>query len=171
MKFYKLNLTLTFFFFIFMLISCKELKSNSSVIDKIPKPIGFINDFEKIFTPEETRSLDSLSTAIEKESTIEIALITLDSSLILYNNFDSAILLIANKWGVGQKETNNGIFIGISKSMRKIRICNGYGIEKTVSNELTREIIDKVVIPYFKMGDYFSGTKNGITALYAATKP
>jgi uncharacterized protein len=170
MKFYKLNLTIAFFSIIFTLISCNHLKSNSSGQDKIPKSVGFVNDFENIFTPEEIRSLDSLSTAIEKESTIEIAVVTLDSSLILNNNFDSTVLLIGQKWGVGKKDTNNGIVIGISKSMRKIRICNGYGIEKKLSNDQTKEIMNSVLIPQLRAGEYFVGVRDVIIVLYKMVK-
>jgi uncharacterized protein len=76
-------------------------------------------------------------------------------------------LYISNTWGVGVKGKDNGILIGISNGYRRMRIQNGYGIEKIISDEETKEIIDKYFIPYFKNGDYYSGTLTGLTRLIA----
>lgn len=73
---------------------------------------------------------------------------------------------IGNVWGVGQKETNNGVVIGICPEYRRMTIRNGYGIEKILSNKETKEIIDKYFIPEFKEGKYFEGTITGLEELF-----
>jgi uncharacterized protein len=64
-----------------------------------------------------------------------------------------------------KKEKNNGILILISTGHRRIRISNGYGIEKILSDTETKEIIDTIILPEFRNGEYFNGTKKGIIAL------
>jgi uncharacterized protein len=125
-------------------------------------PIGWVNDFEKIFTEEENLKLDSILSKFEKKTSNEIAIVTIDSSWITKEKFDSLTLVIANKWGVGKKENNNGILIGISKGLRKIRIQNGKGIVPKLSDKETKLIIDNYFIPEFKNGNYFKGCFAGI---------
>ena len=103
--------------------------------------------------------------AFEKETTTQISIVTLDTIYTSKEKFDDLALHIANTWGVGQKDKNNGVTICISKGYRKIRICNGYGIEKVLSDEETKEIMDKYFITKFKQKEYFQSTLNGLLAL------
>jgi uncharacterized protein len=129
------------------------------------KALGWTSDYEHIFTEEQIFELDSIISNFERETTNEIAIVTIDSSWTTKDNFDSLTLAIARNWGVGKKEKNNGILIGISTGLRKIRIHNGYGIEKILSDAETKKIIDDIIIPEFQTGNYFEGTKNGLLAL------
>jgi len=135
---------------------------------KIPfviKPLGWTSDFEHIFLKEQILELDSIVAKFEKETKNEIAIVTIDSSWTIKEKFDSLILSIANFWGVGKKEINNGILIGISTGLRKIRIQNGYGIEGKLSDAETKKIIEDVMLPEFKNGNYFEGTRSVLLAL------
>jgi len=133
--------------------------------DSIPKPIGYINDFEYLFTISERQSLDSLLQDFEKTTSIQIVVITIDSTMTTKDSLDAFTLKIANSWGVGQKHKNNGVLVGISQTYRKMRIQNGYEIEKILTDAETKEIIDTVFIPSFRNADYFKGTFSGLTSL------
>ena len=152
------NLLLSIFILITS-ISYGQIKNN------IPKPVGRVNDFEKIYTRKEIKILDSLISGFEKKTTIQIAVITIDTSMIDEKNMDDWTLEVMNTWGVGQKDKNNGILIGISKGYRHMRIQNGYGIEKILTDNETKKIIDKEFIPFFKKAKYFEGTLTGLKAL------
>jgi len=149
--------------------SSQSANSNDSS-DNLPKAIGYINDFENIFTDRQEKILDSLVRVFEKQTTIEIAIVTLDSSVTNKEEFDDYTLRLANYWGVGKKDKDNGILIGISSSLRKIRIQNGYGIENILTNEETKQIIDNYFIPNFKTGDFFEGTMQGTVKLMEKLK-
>jgi len=41
-------------------------------------------------------------------------------------------------------------------------IQNGKGIEKRLSNEATKTIIDNVIVPHFLKGKFYSGLDSGI---------
>ncbi|MBS0646403.1 MAG: TPM domain-containing protein [Verrucomicrobia bacterium] len=129
------------------------------------KALGWTSDYEHIFTQDQIFELDSIIDKFEKETTNEIAIVTIDSSWTTKESFDSLTLAIARNWGVGKKDKNNGILIGISTGLRKIRIQNGYGIEAILTDAETKKIIDDIIIPEFKKGNYFEGTKSGLLAL------
>ncbi|HYF32938.1 MAG TPA: TPM domain-containing protein [Chitinophagaceae bacterium] len=135
---------------------------------KIPEPIGWINDYTFLFSNEEVRQLDSLVRNYEKNTTIEIVVLTIDSTRTNHKDFDEFTLLIANTWKVGKEDKKNGIFITISADLRRMRVHNGYGIEKLLSDQETKTIVDSVFIPMYKEGKYFEGTKKGIIAIMDA---
>lgn len=133
--------------------------------DSLPAPIGYVSDFENLYSNSEKQYLDSVLYAFYKRTTVQITIVTIDTTMTTANNLDDYTLRLANKWGVGQKEKNNGIVIGISKAYRRMRIQNGYGIEAILSDEKTSEVIQKAFIPEFRKGDYYMGTLNGIHLL------
>jgi uncharacterized protein len=60
----------------------------------------------------------------------------------------------AQEWGIGQSQEDNGLFILLSESDRKIWITTGYGLEEYMTDYRTKEIIDQIIIPEFKTGSY-----------------
>jgi uncharacterized protein len=124
-----------------------------------------VSDYGHLFTDDQVKVLDSMLSAYERKTTNEIAVLTFDSSFIHSENFDSLVLAIHNFWQVGKIHKNNGILIGISTAKRLIRINNGYGIEDRLTDEQTKAIIDDIIIPAFKKGDFFDGLKNAIQAI------
>jgi uncharacterized protein len=133
--------------------------------DSIPKPVGRVNDFEHWFSKDEIHSLDSIIRQHEKETTNQIAIVTINSSFCSSKDFETFVLQLHRTWGVGTKEKNNGVVICLSKQMKKVRINNGSGMEEILSNEETKKIIDKIMTPEFKKGNYYTGTLNGLLAV------
>ena len=142
-----------------------EFAKTDSNIHLPAKALGWTNDFENIFTNKQIIELDSIISRFEKETTNEIAIVTIDSSSTTKEDFDNLISTILNKWSVGKKGINNGIVIGISIGLKKIRISNGYGIEAKFTDIETKKIIDDIFLPEFRNGKYFEGTRNGLLTL------
>jgi uncharacterized protein len=133
--------------------------------DSLPRLYDYVNDFESLFSESEKQTLDSLLQDFEKRTSIQIAVLTIDTSMTTRDSLEAFTLKIGNSWGVGQKDKNNGIVIGISQAYRKMRIQNGYGIEKILSDAETKEVIDTAFIPSFREADYFKGTLTGLKSL------
>jgi uncharacterized protein len=131
---------------------------------KFPDKLGYVNDFEKVFSSEQILELNKIIEKHEKETTNQIVIVSIDSFAPFETLFDYSLKL-ANYWGVGQKDKNNGIAIVFGKQIRQIRIQVGYGLEKKLKDEEAKKIIDNIMIPDFKNGDYFMGIKNGLTEI------
>ena len=138
--------------------------------DNVPGATGWVTDFDRLYSRKETYHLDSVISAFEKQTTIEIGIVTLDTFCTTKENFNALAFRIMNVWGVGKKDKNNGILISICIGRGVIRINNGDGIQKFLSDSETQALIDKFFIPQFKTGDYYTGTLNGVTALMAHLK-
>lgn len=131
---------------------------------KFPNRLGYVNDFEGIFSSEQVKELNDLAANHEKETTNEIVLVTIGSYEPYPSLFDYSYAL-ANHWGIGKKEKNNGIAIVMGKQIRQIRIQVGYGLENKLKDEEAKRIIDQIIVPEFKKGDYYAGLEKGLVEI------
>lgn len=148
--------------FIFALITLTSYSQSEKMTDfKFPDYIGYVNDFEGILSQEQIRELNDILKKYEKETTNEIAIVTI-SSFDPYESLYDYSLALARYWSVGKKDKNNGIVIVFGKQIRQIRIQVGYGLEIKLNDDEAKKIIDYTIVPEFKTGNYFAGIKNGL---------
>ena len=70
------------------------------------------------------------------------------------------------KWGIGQKDKDNGILITLATKDRKVDINTAYGIETIITDRMAEQVINRIMIPQFKRGDYYAGLDQGADALF-----
>ena len=158
----------TFFVFILFLSSGFAQKSqnpNDFPWKSPPKATSWVNDFEDIYSDAEERKLEKQILAFKAKTGMEIAIVTIDKRSMTADEFDVFTLEIARNWAVGSKEKNDGMLIAISKGLRKIYIRNGTGIAAILSDDSTKKIIEENIIPAFKKGEYYQGTKDGLNSI------
>lgn len=161
----KLPFKLILIFFSFFVACGQQPKSYWT---ELPPAKGWVNDFENIFTSKQIKILDSLLVDYERETTNEIAIITIPDYATDKARFDELTLLIAQEWAFGKEGKDNGILIGISKGHRRIRIQNGNGIEKLLTDDKTKQIIEQTIIPAFKEDNFFKGVFDGVQEIKMA---
>ena len=108
---------------------------------------------------------------INNETKLEFALVTISSKMMGNLDIQKYTLELANKWGVGLKELNNGILIGVSIQERKIYIQIGSGIEAIYTNNQVKSVIDQTITPAFKMQRFYEGLFAGIIRITEELKP
>lgn len=77
-------------------------------------------------------------------------------------SFGSAL---GHAWGVGGKDTDQGLILLVAPSERKVRIEVGYGLEEYMPDALAGRIVREVITPRFKAGDLGGGIGAGIDAI------
>ena len=135
----------------------------------LPKLKRQVNDYEFVFTMEQLEKLTLKIREFEKNTTNQIAIVSIES-IGKYTDFDKFAIDLSNYNGIGLKEEDNGLSIVFSKKLRKIRISTGNGTEKVLTDEICKNIIDQTIIPEFKNGDYYSGIEKGLTELITKWK-
>lgn len=135
-----------------------ELKFNEGTF---PKPIGYVNDFEDILSDEEEAELTKIVEKFERESLNEISIVTIES-IEPYDDFGQYTFDLANNWGIGEAEENNGVLVAISKKMGKIRIQKGLGVADKLTDEETNTLINSTIIPSILKDGYYQGLLVGV---------
>ena len=143
-----------------LLISFYASAQVEDVIPKQPSPPKLVNDFTgKFLTQEQSLALERKLYVYDDSTSNQIAVVIVDD-LKGYSADDYA-MAIGRKWGVGNKDFNNGIVILVStgggQGNRKVAITVGYGLEGAVPDLTTKAIIDNDIVPNFKEGNYYRG--------------
>jgi len=122
-------------------------------------PTNWVSDLGNFYTPEQEASLNCTISAYEKKTSIEIGVITIDS--LGDNSIEQFALDQFNRLGIGKKGADNGILIVFSMKDRKSRIEVGNGMEAFFTDGDSYDAL-QVVKPYFRAGDYATGTSECI---------
>lgn len=136
-----------------------------------PKPDNWVADFDSVFTTEEEQKLNTLIEDFEKETSMEIVILTLDTPRVANDSFYNLVYELSNKWGVGKKEKNNGMVIAICKGYGKFRIATGTETEKMLPNPEAEEIMNTVFFPLLREGKFFEAFHTGTKKVISVLKP
>ena len=142
-------------------------KYRKSIWDSLPGAVGWVNDFEGLFSIDQENNLQSLITHFEKRTTIEIMVVTIDTNMVAkedLNNFSYRMLKI---WGIGKRLKENGIIICISSGYQALKITCDFGINDLMDESEKNRIIGKYFIPSYKKNKYYDGTYKGLNAIMA----
>jgi uncharacterized protein len=69
---------------------------------------------------------------------------------------------VAEAWKIGRKKIDDGALLVVAKNDRKLRIEVGYGLEGALTDVTSRRIIDEIITPKFRSGDFAGGIAAGI---------
>ncbi len=71
-------------------------------------------------------------------------------------------LRVAEAWKIGRKKIDDGAILVVAKNDRKLRIEVGYGLEGVLTDVTSKRIIDEVITPKFRSGDFAGGISDGV---------
>ncbi len=119
--------------------------------EDIPKPLGFVNDFEGILSIDE--SLELKLEANREDTTNEIVIVTTDN-YGSYNDQNLYATELFEQWKIGNEKNDNGLLILVSKEKREIWIEVGYGLEGALNDSKVGKLIDDYAIEELKNDNY-----------------
>lgn len=131
-----------------------------------PEPAQFVNDYADFLSEGERLYLENMLKTYSDSTSNQIVIVSIES--LEGYPLETYSLELAQKWGIGQKETDNGILILLSKEERKIRIEVGYGLEDKIPDLFAQHVIDKEMTPKFKEGNFYGGLLDALKALKKA---
>jgi uncharacterized protein len=125
-----------------------------------PKLSGRIVDEAGLLNQAVEARLDAKLADLEAKTRIQVVVVTLPS-LQGYDIADYGYQL-GRHWGIGQKGKDNGALLIVAPTERKVRIEVGYGLEGTMTDAVSRLIIDNAILPRFRAGDFSGGIERGV---------
>jgi len=146
---------------IFILIALLAVPIVFSV--NYPKLNDFVTDNADILDDDYETKLLELAKQIEQETTVEVAIVTVDSLEGLDTQMYAVELF--EKAGIGKKDLNNGLLILIAPNEREYKIEVGYGLESTIPDVRAREIGTNIFVPNFRNQDYGKGIYDALTVI------
>ncbi|MEI7998816.1 MAG: TPM domain-containing protein [Candidatus Omnitrophota bacterium] len=130
---------------------------------QLPSPLGYVNDFAKVINPADWQAINTFATELESKTTAQIAVVTVETTQP--ETIEGYAVKLFKKWGIGQKGKNNGILFLIASQDHKLRIEVGYGLEGVITDAISSQIINQIVVPAFKQGQISNGVLQGSKAI------
>jgi uncharacterized protein len=69
---------------------------------------------------------------------------------------------VADTWKPGRKGVDDGALLVVAKDDRTLRIDTRYGLEGVLNDATSKRIVDDVIVPRFKAGDFAGGINAGV---------
>src|ERR1700676_2077397 len=86
------------------------------------------------------------------------------------SSIDDYVRRVVNTWDVGQKDKRNGAVLAVFIDDHKMTIQTNYGLEGALPDATCFEIINDILRPRFRAGDYTRGLAAAIDAMIAAAR-
>lgn len=77
---------------------------------------------------------------------------------------------VADAWKIGRREVGDGILLVVAKEDRKVRIEVARALEGAIPDLAAWRIIDGVITPAFRSGDFAGGLNAGVDGLIALVR-
>lgn len=140
-------------------------------IPPVPNPPRPINDFGGMLEQDAISQMEKVALALKKACGADLVVVTVEN-LDGYPIEDYALELF-RKWGLGDKEKNNGVLLLVNKENAltdksgRVRIEVGYGLEGAIPDGKAGRILDEYVLTAWSKKDFSLGIFQGFMATAA----
>ena len=135
---------------------------------EVPALKGRVNDYADMISPEAESLLEERLKSFEMSDSTQVVILTVNS--LEGDALEDFTIRVAEKWKIGQTKKDNGVILFASKNDRRMRIEVGRGLEGVLTDLLSGRILDNVIRPKFKAGDFDGGFLDGIGSIIEACR-
>ena len=129
----------------------------------LPKLTGRVVDEANILSNAARENLTRILAKHETNSTNQVVVVTLNS--LEGQSIENYSLKLGRYWGIGQKGKDNGVLLVVAPNEKEVRIEVGYGLEGALTDAVSSEIIQRVMLPKFKDGNLERGILDGVAKI------
>ena len=152
-----------------MLLGCSVDPTPTAVVQapKIPDATGYVMDTIGLLDAGTVDQLTAFCKSVEPK--LQLAVLIVNSTQPY--SIEQYGIKVGDAWKVGYKGKDNGVIVILAKTDRKVRIEVGRGAESFLPDAKAGQIINTVIIPRFKQGDWSGGLVEGLKAINKEVKP
>ncbi len=132
---------------------------------EVPYLAGRVTDLAEILSAEAEARIDDRLERLEEAEGAQIAVLTLPS--LEGESLEDYSLRVVDTWKLGRADADDGALLLIARDDRKMRLEVGYGLEPILTDAYSRRILDEIVRPRFRAGDFDGGIERAIEAAAA----
>jgi uncharacterized protein len=123
-------------------------------------------DAANLLTAQDRAGLDSRLATHEQQSGNQLVVVTVPS--LDGETIEDYGVGLGRAWGIGRAGEDDGVLLIVAPNEREVRIEVGYGLEGTLTDALSSQIIQDEILPRFRSGDVSGGIVAGTDAILAA---
>ena len=154
----------TFFAAIFRLLLCLLLgKGLAWAQAPVPALKSRVTDLTGTLEAAGRQALEARLAQLEKARGSQLAVLLVPTTRP--ESVEQYALRVAESWRLGRKGVDDGVLLLVAKDDRALRIEVGYGLEGAIPDVVAKRVIEDIIVPRFKQGDFAGGIDAGVNAL------
>ena len=145
-----------------LLVQAAALAQN---LQPVPELQARVIDRSATLDASQLRALEAKLAAFEAERGSQIVVLLLPTTAP--EDIAAYAWRVADAWKIGRREIGDGIVLIVAKDDRKVRIEVARALEGAVPDLAAYRIIDRLITPAFRAGDFAGGLDAGVEGLMA----
>lgn len=129
----------------------------------IPALKSHVTDLTATLSVQEVARLEEKLAAFEKKKGSQVALLMVSTTQP--ETIEQYAIRVAEAWKLGREGIDDGVLLLIAKNDRTLRIEVGYGLEGVLPDAKAKRIIEEIIVPQFKAGNFTGGIDAGIETI------
>ena len=124
-----------------------------------------VTDPNATLDAQQTRTLESRLAEFEAKKGAQISVLIVPTTKP--ESIEQFGIRVVEAWKLGRKGVDDGALLLVAKDDRTLRIEVGYGLEGVLNDATAHRIVDEVIVPRFKRGEFYAGIESGVAAMIA----
>jgi uncharacterized protein len=130
---------------------------------ELPPLTGRVVDRAELLDTAAEARLTTMLASHEQASGEQVVVVTVPD--LQGRSIEEFGVALGRAWGIGQKGENTGALLIVARDDRRIRIEVGYGLEGRLTDARSSVIINSIITPAFREGDFTRGIVDGTAAI------
>ena len=135
----------------------------------VPPLTQRVTDLTGTLTPQQRTALENVLAEYETQRGSQIFVLMLPTTAP--ETIDAYSIRVADAWKAGRKGIDDGVIVLIAKDnpsdLRKMRLEVGRGVQGELTDAMSKRILQDVMAPHFRQGDFYGGLAAGVSAIQA----
>ncbi|CAG9179371.1 TPM domain-containing protein [Cupriavidus pampae] len=135
----------------------------------VPPLAQRVTDLTGTLTPDQRSALENVLGEYEQQRGSQIFVLMVPTTAP--ETIDAYSIRVAEAWRAGRKGIDDGVIVLIAKNnpsdLRRMRLEVGRGVQGSLTDAMSKRILQDVMAPHFRQNDFYGGLAAGITVIQA----
>lgn len=128
-------------------------------------PVARVTDLTGTLSAAQQQALADKLAAFEARKGSQLAVLMVPTTQP--ETIEQFGIRVVDQWKLGRKGVDDGALLLVAKDDRAVRIEVGYGLEGVLNDATAKRIVDEIVVPRFRDGDFAGGVEAGLDRMIA----
>ena len=129
----------------------------------VPRLERRVTDLTGTLSVDERAALEAKLAAFEARKGSQIAVLFVPTTGP--ETIEQYAIRVAEEWRLGREGVDDGALLLVARDDRALRIEVGYGLEGAMPDAIANRIVEDIVVPRFRLGEFDAGVSAGVDAM------
>ena len=134
-----------------------------------PRPPRYFNDYASVVPADEAARLNARLQALDDERGTQVV-VAVFQRIPEGEVLEDFTARTAQAWGAGRRQEDDGAVLFVFLDDRRTRLEVGYGLEDRLPDAIAKRILQDVLAPHLRQGEFGAGLGAAIEAIFGAIR-